>query len=263
MLSLPQRTNLSSLLHGDLQGDTTREWDQWPACSRDFLRQRYDRVAAFIPFFDRVLFQPSGLRKHAVHLLRLQQGDRVLEVGCGTGRNFPLLQEVLGPDGRIYGIDLSAGMLHEARRLCRRQQWRNVILIEGDAAEYVTPELIDGVLFGFSYNTMPHHLTVLRRAQNQLRPGGRLVIMDAKVPAGFLGKLVLPFAVWLMKRTLLGNPFIRPWEHLARLVEDFQMEEFRFGSYYVCCGTKSEIGCDHRILSSTNMPHICHERRCS
>jgi demethylmenaquinone methyltransferase/2-methoxy-6-polyprenyl-1,4-benzoquinol methylase len=224
-------------LHG-LRGEVIREWDQWPTRDRELLRQRYDRIATFIPLFDWVLFQPAGLRKHAVDRLKLRRGDRVLEVGCGTGRNFALLREVVGSDGCIYGIDLSAGMLRGAMRLCHRQRWRNVVLIEGDAANYIGPELMDGVLFSFSYNTMPHHLSILRQSWSQLRLGGRLVIMDAKPPGGLLGKLVLPSAIWLMKRTLLGNPLIRAWEHLAALVEDFEMDEFRFGSYYVCSGTR-------------------------
>ena len=41
-----------------------------------------------------------------------------------------------------------------------------------------------------------------------------------------------------MKRTLLGNPYIRPWEDLARLADAFEMNEFMFGSYYVCRGIK-------------------------
>ena len=67
-------------------------------------------------------------------------------------------------------------------------------------------------MFGLSYNTMPHHLAVLHDAWNQLRPGGRLVVMDAKLPPGLGGRLILPFSLWLMKRTMLGNPLIKPWE---------------------------------------------------
>jgi len=53
---------------------------------------------------------------------------------------------------------------------------------------------------------------VLRRAWDQLRPGGRLVIMDAKVPSGPAEKIVSPFSLWLMKHTMLGNPLIKPWK---------------------------------------------------
>jgi hypothetical protein len=42
----------------------------------------------------------------------------------------------------------------------------------------------------------------------------------------------------MMRHTLLGNPYIRPWEHHAELVDKFEMEEFLFASYYVCRGIK-------------------------
>ena len=210
----------------------------WPIYQRDLICQRYNRIAAFIPFFDWALFMPAGLRKRAVDRLNLRRGDRVLEVGCGTGMNFSFLRDAVGPEGSIFGVDLSEGMLRKARKLCHRQQWANFVLIEADAADYVSQELFDGALFSFSYNTMPNHRSVLLQVWNQLRPGGRLVVVDAKLPKGFLGRLILPFAMWMMKHTLLGNPLIRAWQYHAALVDDFHMEEFRFGSYYICSGSK-------------------------
>jgi len=85
---------------------------------------------------------------------------------------------------------------------------------------------------------MPHHLKVLRQAWKQLRPGGRLVIMDAKLPPGLGGRLILPFSLWLMKRTMLGNPYIQPWEDLQQFDGEFDMEEFMLGSYYICHAVK-------------------------
>lgn len=194
-------------------------------------------MAGLIGLFDWLLFVPPQLRRLAAHELGLRPGDRVLEIGCGTGRNFPHLRAQVGASGRIYGVDLSAGMLGRARLLCEREGWENVELTQGDAAEYVAPEPLDGILFGLSYNTIPHHLSVLDHAWKQLRPGGRLVIVDAKLPR--LGSdLVLPFSVWLMKKTMLGNPFVTPWKDLAAIADDFAMQEFLFGSYYICRGTK-------------------------
>ena len=212
---------------------------QWADCERTFIAARYDRIAGLIDFIDWLLFVPPHFRRRAARRLALQPGHRVLEIGCGTGRNFQFLQEAVGPRGRIYGVDLSAGMLAKARELCTQQQWSNVELVQGDAAEYVAPEPLDGVLFGLSYNTMPHHLAVLHHALKQLRPGGRVVIMDGKVPDGFAGKVILPFGLWLMRRTMLGNPLIKPWHDLAAVVDGFEMEEFLFGSWYACWGTKS------------------------
>ena len=211
---------------------------QWVDENRTSIMKRYDRIAGLIPFFEWLLFLPPGFRKISVERLGLKKNDRVLEIGCGTGRNLPFLQAAVGRTGRVYGVDISAGMLAKARVLCARECWDNVELVEVDAADYVAPVPLDGVLFGLSYNTMPHHLAVLRQAWNQLRPGGRLVIMDAKLPAGRGGALVLPFSLWLMKRTMLGNPLIRPWEDLTKLAGAIEMDEFLFGSYYVARAVK-------------------------
>jgi demethylmenaquinone methyltransferase/2-methoxy-6-polyprenyl-1,4-benzoquinol methylase len=211
---------------------------QWKDLDRDFITQRYNRLSGLIPLFDWLFFQPPGFRAKAADRLELRPGSHVLEIGCGTGRNIPYLSKAVGPDGRVYGVDISPGMLARSRALCERNHWRNVELIERDAAEYRAPVPLDGALFGLSYNTMPHHLTVLREVWDQLRPGGRLVIMDAKLPPGLGGRLVLPFSLWLMRRTMLGNPLIKPWEDLARVAGAIEMEEFMFGSWYICRATR-------------------------
>jgi demethylmenaquinone methyltransferase/2-methoxy-6-polyprenyl-1,4-benzoquinol methylase len=208
--------------------------------------------------FDRLFFVPWNLRKNAARTLGLSRGDCVLDIGCGTGRNFPHLHEVVGPSGRIYGVDISRGMLRKAQQVREDSGWPNITLTECDAAEYVAPEPLDAVLFSLSFNTMPHHRAVLRNVWNQLRPGGRLVIMDAKVPPGLGGRLVLPFSLWLMKHTMLGNPLIHPWEVLAEIAEDVEMSESMFSSYYICSTTKPysgaasgdfTLGSEHRIAA--------------
>ena len=62
---------------------------------------------------------PPGFRQKAAERLRLQPGDRVLEIGCGTGRNLPPLRAAVGPTGSIYGVDISAGMLATGARAVR------------------------------------------------------------------------------------------------------------------------------------------------
>ena len=173
------------------------------------VKRRYDRLAKFIPLFDRLLFLPPGLRRRAVEHLRLRGGERVLEIGCGTGIGLAYLSDTVGPDGRVYGVDLSPGMLQRARTRCASEHWRNVPLYECDAADFVAPEPLDGVLFCLSYNTMPHHQAVLRRAWKALRPGGRLVIMDARLPSGRFAQWLLPFSLWLRYRPALADAMPR------------------------------------------------------
>jgi demethylmenaquinone methyltransferase/2-methoxy-6-polyprenyl-1,4-benzoquinol methylase len=211
---------------------------QWADCDRSTVSSRYDRIAELIPFFDWLFFLPRDLRRKAVASLALSRGDDVLEIGCGTGRNFQYLRDAVGPAGQVRGIDISTGMLRKAAKICESNDWCNVELRECDAGDYMAPKPLDAVLFSLSYNTMPHHRAVLRNAWRQLRPGGRLVIMDAKVPPGWSRNVLLPFSLWLMKHTMLGNPLIHPWEELATVADEIEMSQCRFSSYYICAATK-------------------------
>jgi len=211
---------------------------KWTDFDPSFIRHRYNHIANFFLFFEWLFLLPPGIRNKAVNRLQLLPGNCVLEIGCGTGRNLHLLRQAVGPDGRIYGVDISEGMLEKAKGLRAKQGWENVTLTNGDALNYIAPESVDAVLFSLSYATMPHHKQVLKHAWNQLKAGKNLVIMDAKLPSGILGKLLLPYSIWIMRKTVLGNPLIRPWEELYELTQEFSMEELLFETYYICCGRK-------------------------
>lgn len=91
----------------------------------------YDRMTDFA--FGRLL----GIEKHrnsTIDLLGDLQGATVLDIGCGTGRNFPYLMSRIGPGGRLIGVDYSEGMLARARQRVERQGWNNVELMRTDAA---------------------------------------------------------------------------------------------------------------------------------
>jgi SAM-dependent methyltransferase len=130
------------------------------------IARRYDRIAGLIGFIDWLFFVPPHFRKRAAQRLALQPGDRVLEIGCGTGRNFPYLREAVGASGQIYGVDLSAGMLAKAQELCAQEQWTNVEVTQDDAADYIAPEPLDGVLFGL----LQHHAASSRGARSRAAP---------------------------------------------------------------------------------------------
>ena len=211
---------------------------EWIDYEPSLVRQRYNHIAGFFPLFELLFLLPPGIRRKAVDRLQLSPGDSVLEIGCGTGGNLRFLREAVGLEGHIFGVDLSEGMLSKARQLCTKRKWKNVTLIHSDASSYTVPEAVSGVIFSLSYATIPHHKEVLLHVWNQLQVGRNLVIMDAKLPPGIRGRLFLPCSVWIMRRTVLGNPFIQPWKELAELTEQFKMEELVFGSYYICTGKK-------------------------
>ena len=94
-----------------------------------------DKYTLFAPYYD--LLSGEYPVYHAGRLLGIDAlaptpGQQVLDVGCGTGLNFPLLQERIGASGTIVGIDRSAEMLARARRRAQARGWGNVILIQAD-----------------------------------------------------------------------------------------------------------------------------------
>jgi len=71
-------------------------------------------------------FRDWAYRKEAVAALNLKQGSSVVELGCGSGRNFALLEKAIGRDGHIIAVDLSQDMLTRARTHASRQHWSNI-----------------------------------------------------------------------------------------------------------------------------------------
>ncbi len=195
--------------------------------------------------FTTILFRLIGLRMKAYRLLAikklsLQHGNSVIELGCGTGLNFPFLMEQIGLEGRLIGVDLTPGMLDIARVRVERSGWKNVELIQSDVASYDFPDGVNGVLATGLFGYISEYDRVIKAASQSLVPGGHLSILDGKQPEN------LPS--WLFKIVLkLGGPFgytseyfnVRPWESVERYFKETSFET-RYGRMiYILSGTAS------------------------
>ena len=201
----------------------------------DITRQ-YDRVAPLYRTLEPLFLIMPRARRKAAAALALREGDAVLEVGAGTGRNFRYLVDAVGPTGRIVALDASAGMLRQARRLVDREGWSNVELLDQDASRMDVDGTFDAVLFSLSYSVIPDRRAALERAWALLRPGGRVVIMDASLQQTRLRPVLGPITRLLVKLGP-GDPYSRPWEDLAEY-GPVTRERFLLGIYHVCAVTK-------------------------
>mgnify|MGYP001186059066 CR=1 FL=1 len=212
-----------------------------PAFSTSEIRRRYERLAGH---YDRSLivlrmcgFREQHYRRKAVAALVLPSGGTVIDLGCGTGRNLPLLRAAVGAHGRVIGVDLTEAMVHEARRRVRKRGWTNVELVVADAASYTFPAGIDGVLSTFAVTLVPTYDDILRRAAQALSSGGRLAVMDLKLPERWPSWLV-QLAAWANRpygvTIELGER--HPWESVRRYTEEQMYREFYFGALYLSVG---------------------------
>ena len=111
-----------------------------------------------------------------VELPAIRPGERVLDVACGPGVVARCAAEVVGPTGRVVGVDLNAGMLAVARTLPPAPgapvEWR-----EGDAAALPLPDgAVDVVLCQQGLQFFPDRPAALREMRRVLSPTGRLAL---------------------------------------------------------------------------------------
>ncbi len=198
--------------------------------------RRYDRIARTYSVLEPLylIFPPA--RRRAVAALGLKPGDTVLEMGAGTGRNFPYLVEAVGPTGTVIGVDASPGMLAEARKLIERNGWSNVELLQQDATQLKVDDDVDGVLFSLSYSAMPEPRPALARAWERLRPSSRVVVMDMGLTQGGIYRLLAPIGRLLVKYAP-GDAYSEPWSDLANY-GPVETTRFLLGFFYVSAVTK-------------------------
>lgn len=173
-------------------------------------------------------------RHRAVSHLRLQPGDVVLDVGCGTGMSFEPIQAAIGPSGRLVGIEPCPEMLAGARARVEAAGWDNVTLLEASAEEATVPGPVDAVLFAFTHDVM-RSPKALANMLGQVRPGGRLAAAGPKWTA--FAPQLNPL-VWQVAREYVTSfeGFRRPWAELERVVPDLWVEEAYFGCVYLAWG---------------------------
>jgi ubiquinone/menaquinone biosynthesis C-methylase UbiE len=200
--------------------------------------KRYDRIARSYSTLEPLylIFPPA--RRRAVAALGLKAGDTILEIGAGTGRNFPYLVEAVGPSGAVIGVDPSPGMLAEARKLIDQRGWSNVQLLQQDATQLEVDCDVDGVLFSLSYSAMPEPRPALARAWERLRPSSRVTILDMGLTQGGAFRLLAPIARLLVKYAP-GDAYSDPWSDLANY-GPVETKRFLLGFFYVSSVTKPE-----------------------
>jgi len=147
--------------------------------TRKETRAFYDRISRFYDLLAERSERP--LRSAGMEKLAPSPGERILEIGCGTGHCLAALAAAVAPRGRVIGIDLSTKMLKTSRAyLVRKGRTRGVSLVCADAAQLPIPDgFMDAVLMSFTLELFdtPDIPRLLGECRRILRPGGRIVVV--------------------------------------------------------------------------------------
>ena len=215
--------------------------------AREHLIETYRKKAKHYDVTSRLYPVPGypqqAQRLRAVRALGLRAGDSVIDVACGTGLNFPLIEEVIGPDGRIVGVDMTDAMLAQAQERIETNGWSNVTLVQSDAADFGFPAGVDAILSTYALSQVPRCAEVIAQGTRALSGGGRWVVLDLKVPentpgwlAGLGTAVVRPFASideWIVRR---------PWEAIRAAMQeelaDLCWTELFFGTAFLAAGSR-------------------------
>ncbi len=146
--------------------------------SKHDARASYDRLSRW---YDLVAASEARFRDAGLRLLATRDSERILEIGPGTGHSLVAVARAVGQMGRVYGLDLSPGMLRVARaRLERAGLAGRVDLVCGDAASLpFPPAAFDAILMSFTLELFdtPEIPVVLDGCHRVLRPSGRICVV--------------------------------------------------------------------------------------
>ena len=120
----------------------------------------------------------AGVANHFV-LGRIEPGATVLDLGCGAGTDLLVAAQMVGPEGRVIGVDMTPTMLDRARRSAAAMDLANVELIES-LIEWtpIDEESVDVVISNGVVDLVPDKEAVFAEIDRVLRPGGRLQLAD-------------------------------------------------------------------------------------
>ena len=201
----------------------------------------YDKISGIYDFISNWYYKKA--RKYAIEKLKLKKEQTVLNMPCGTGVNFKYFQHYLKNTGLVVGIDLSNGMLKQAKQKIEKNRWTNIELQLENATmidqkwseEYSTSKgvkKVDAVLCDLGLSGLPEWENIVDNMLSISKPGGRIVILDWYLEKpGLLGE----FIKWIGK-----GEVERPlWQYLQTKVADFELKWFGvFDGVFVASGVK-------------------------
>lgn len=148
--------------------------------TKEEAKRSYDRISRYYDYLTGAFERKYA--EVALKRLSVSEGATVLEIGFGTGHCLKRIAESVGPKGKIYGIDISTGMMEIARKRLEKADLEDrVKLFCGDAARLPFDDnTFDAVFMSFTLELFdtPEIPKVLEQIKRVLKPEGRLAVVS-------------------------------------------------------------------------------------
>lgn len=204
------------------------------------VRRLYDRIASVydIAASPYNLIGARRLAKQAIAELRLNLGDTVVDLGTGTGWNLPQLAAAVGANGTVIGVDISPGMLGQARKRIEGLGLVNVELVEADISTYQLSPDTNAVVSTFVIEMRPDYRNIIQRLTAALADNGRIATTGLRHPDRW-PEWLIALGTGLVRIFGVSDAYRshRPWEAIADHTTDSLYEESHAGVVYLAAGT--------------------------
>lgn len=143
---------------------------------RSFRKAYFEKYIAMLEHPDREAYQKPD---QVIEMLELKSGDRVADIGAGSGYFTIRLAKSVGPTGIVWAIDIEQAMLDYIEERLQKENLQNVKLkLVPEEDPQLPAGSVDTIIIVNTYSYLPNRSQYAKKLRTALAPGGRIIIID-------------------------------------------------------------------------------------
>ncbi|HVF15493.1 MAG TPA: class I SAM-dependent methyltransferase [Steroidobacteraceae bacterium] len=171
----------SSLIHADEARYETRATHDPDGLGKFYLGREIAHVMGpgGIIWLERAEREREERPQLVLDALQIQPGQTVVDLGCGSGYYAFRMSKLVGPNGKVFAVDIEERMLQFVRQRAQREAITNITPIRSTASDpNLPPESVDLLLMVDVYHELEFPFEVMRKVREALKPGGRVALVE-------------------------------------------------------------------------------------